>query len=353
VTNVLLTEGFDMYNGVGSNTGVRALWNATIGASSSGGDFSMQGGRFGGQALRIQGGGGFAAAPTSANRLFNGLGNTTSFSAGIAINALNGINSGRLFEFANTGFGVQCGVGINSNGSIYCYQGAGGTTFATTAAGVLTTSTWVYIEVEVVISASVGSMNVYMNGASMLSVSSVNTFVSGGSGVGYVQLWAPINSNTSFFLYYDDIYVTDTATRLGESRVETLRPSSDSVITWTPDTGANNYGRVSDSVVDGDSSYVQTSTVGNRDLYGITALSSTPATIFAVNTVMFAEKTDSTTRTLQATVKSGGTDSLATAVNLSASYQRYDYILMTDPHTSAAWTSSGVNNLLIGPKLAS
>lgn len=343
---VLMTEGFDMYNGTGGQIGLQALWSIT----GSPAVFSLTGGRFGGQSLQMAGQNGFAPNPSWIRRLINGAGTTTSLSLGMAVYFANGIDSNRGIEFCNTGFGVQCGVGFNSNQSAYIYSGAGGTTYAVTSAGVIPVNSWNYWEVELVVHSSAGTMNLYMNGSLLLSLTGLNTAAAGG-GIGYLQFYIPISTASSWVRIIDDIYVTDSATKLGESRIETLRPASDNTAAWTPSSGANNYSRVNETTVDGDTSYVQTATIGAQDLYTIGSLSSTPASIWSVNVVSFAEKTDATTRLLYNTVKSGSTSSDGSSVNLSASYTRYDRVLSTDPATSAAWTASGVNNLLIGPKV--
>ena len=345
MANVLMTEGFDMYNGTGPNTGMNARWSFNVRDTPS----FMTTGRFGGQAWEtsntVPGGG----TPFQAWRVFDPASAATSIAFGAAINCGSvGTSGGLLVEIQNGSLGVLCSIGFTTAGAIYADSGSGGTRLCTSATGLLTAATWHYLEAELVLHASAGSVNIYLNGALIASASGVNTLSAGGAG-SVIKLWGT-TANAS--LLYDDIYIVSGATRLGECKVETLRPTGDSAVTWTPSSGTANYSCVNETLVDGNTSFVQTATTGQGDLYAIGALSSTPQNIYAVNVVSFAEKTDATTRQLYNSVKSGTTVSDGAAANLAASYGRYDRILNTDPATSAAWTPSGVNNLLIGPKAA-
>lgn len=343
--NILMTEGFDMYNGSGTNTGLQALWTNI---STSGTFFGTNGGRFGGQSMALQNGA-IGSQTAAAYRIFNPSGNTTTMSFGFAFMTTNLI-TGRCLEIANLSVGSQCGVGTTATGQVRFYSGAGGTVLATSAAGLLVTSTWAYIEVELTLNASTGSFAVYVNGVLACSGTG-NTFAAGGAGGGLI-LGVRENVNLNVPNNFDDIYITDTATRLGESKIETLRATGDSSVQWTPNSGSNNFSRINETLVDGDTSYNQTATLGARDLYTNGGLSTTPANIWSVTVVGFEEKTDATTRAILHSVQSNGTDSDGTAFNQAANYGRYDRIIQNDPHTSAAWTASGVNNLLFGPKAA-
>jgi hypothetical protein len=337
---VLMTEGFDMYNGSGANIGLLAMWNSNS-------NCGLVSGRFGGQALNIFGT--IGGSNTSTARVFDPAAATTSMSFGVAIWTSSITSGDKLWEIDNGSGGALCSFGFTSSGAIYAASGSFGSTLCTSGAALFAAAAWAYLEAEIVLHASAGSINLYLNGALVASATGVNTLAAGGAG-SLIRAWGR-NANGLNTLF-DDIYVTSGATRLGERRIETLRPSADISVAWTPSSGANNYGRVNETLVDGDTSYVQTATTGARDLYANGGMSSTPTSISAVTVVSFAEKTDATTRQIYNSVKSGATDSDGPAFNLAPSYGRYDRIIETDPNTSAAWTPPAVNNLLFGPKAA-
>lgn len=113
---------------------------------------------------------------------------------------------------------------------------------------------------------------------------------------------------------------------------------------------------VGDTTQDGDTSYVFSATVGQEDLYSFPSLASlgvTPAAITGVLPFAICKKSDSGARTIDVRAKSGVTDTqAATTASPSLSYSFLGGFLPTDPNTSAAWTTGGVDALQVGPKVA-
>jgi len=339
---VRATEGFDMYNGIQARIGLQSRW--TPNQTSEGP--TMVTGRFGGQAVQLNTLASFGTQTLWALMFPTG---PSALALGFAFEATTTSDLGRILEVQNSSLASLCGVGFNAIGQMIVYNGAGGTTLATsTAAGLIPASTWVYIELEIVLSASAGSINAYINGQEVISVSGVNT----GAGPAFVlqAVCLAANNSQTFANTYDDIYTTDVATKLGEQRIETLRPASNSSVQWTPSSGSN-YADVNGTTVSG-TTYVSTATVGNLDLYGIASLSETPSSISAVNVVSFAEKTDAGLRAITNTMVSGSTEQDGAEIYLSGSFGRNDSVQITNPATGSPWTATGVNALLIGPKLA-
>lgn len=114
--------------------------------------------------------------------------------------------------------------------------------------------------------------------------------------------------------------------------------------------GAQNWMAVSESAEDGDSSYNADSNPGDIDLFTYANLPAGAQNIAAVDNVVFARKDDAGTRQIQSWMSSSGTTQGSSTVTLSTTYQFVDLIQETDPHTSSAWTASGVNALLVGYK---
>lgn len=348
--SVLMIEGFDTYNGLGANTGLIAKWNAPGGSGQS-----MITGRFSGQAWRLQPAIGqaiqrtFTATPISSIAVGSAIRLTNLFSATPTAKA-------HLCLVNSTGTVFQCGIIFDTNGSISAYRVSGdvsGTLLGSSAANVMAANTWHYVEVEFVISATVGRVTVYVDGVQKLNLTGVNT-ANGGATVtaDSLRLSSTNGGNgNGGFIDYDDIYVVDAAAKLGERRVETLRPSADTAQKdWTPDTGTVNFSRVNDTLADG-TTFVQASVVGNLDLYDIVDLSSTPAAIDAVNIIAYAQKTDATTRAIQLAAKLSATTVTSADNNLAASIARFDSLLLTKPG-GGAWAATDVNALQIGPKVS-
>jgi hypothetical protein len=320
-------EGFDLYS-------------STINMQSrgyTGNAGSYVGGRFAGSAGRYN----------SARSGFSPFGGSTSstLSHGFAFRA-QGLTNFTIVNYMNGSVSGSTEVELRMTTTGAVQATRNGTVLGTSAAGVIATSTWAYIEVEIVRHASAGVFNIYVNGTSVLALTAQNT---GSADIDTLYLCHNGGSNNGLDYDLDDMYVTDTSTRIGESRVDTLRPSADTAQKdWTPNSGANNYSRVGDTTYDGDTSYIGASTVGNKDLYDCTDLPVTPASVYAVQVSMAARKDDAATRQVRTNLKSGSATQNGTTQGMSATYQIFSDIYETDPNTSAAWTASAVNAAQVG-----
>lgn len=346
-------DGFDMYNGLQTLIGVRSKWTLT-----GGGNSSMVAGRFGGQAVRITN----RTNGTFASAIYlplNPASCTSSFACGFAFRnpVVTGLgNNGAFFHVADQNSVMQLWLGLNTGtGVVTLYRAssfAAGTVLATTAPGAIPPNNWVYVELEGVIDDTTGSVKVWINNDLLINISGVDTR-NAGTGLAVQPWFGGQTSSDNYDADFDDFYFRNTNVRLGESRVETLRGTGDTAVkNWVPNSGVTNFSRINETLVDGDTTYVESGVIGNQDLYDFGDLSSTPATIHAVQLVGFARKTDAGSRGIALTCKSGATFSDGPSYSLSASYSRLDRIMLTDPNTSAAWTAAAVNTLQAGPEVS-
>lgn len=337
---VVMVDGFDLYNGTGTNTGIQAKW-------ASPGSASLVSGRFTGQALRV-------VNSTTIQRSFTATANLT---AGFAIrfNSIPTVNTifGHLaFKSGGT---FQCGLALRLNASLEAFRlssSQAGTSLGASSVSLIAAATWYYLEVEVVISTTVGRITAYLGGVQVINVTGVNTANAGVGTTADTILFILDNGSTGLTSFdVDDLYLLDAATKLGERRVETLYPTSDVAQGWTRSTGATNYTLVDEATANGDTDYVQASAVNDLDTYGFGNLTGTPATIDAVQLAAFAEKTDATSRSIALQAISGATTSDGSNFSLAASYGKFERLMLTDPNGSIAWTAANVNALTGGPKV--
>ena len=254
-----------------------------------------------------------------------------------------------ILQFLTSGT-TQVTVSATTNGVIFATRDV--TNLGSSAINAVLINTWHAIAIEVVISDTVGRVTVYIDGASVLNLTGQDT--ANGAVLTCNQLLIGSASGGTSTFYLDDLYITDSATRLtNHPRIETLVPNADGTpLNWVRSTGTLNYATIDElpvATVDFNSASV----VGDADEMGLTDLSVTPTSIEEVCIVMYASKTDATARTLFPGVKSGATTSDGTAVTLNATGIRYERPLATDPNTAAAWTTANVNALLVRPKVAS
>lgn len=161
----------------------------------------------------------------------------------------------------------------------------------------------------------------------------------------------------STYIDYDDVAVNDASGSLnnswcGNGSIVALVPTSTPTVGLTGSDGnqTDNHLLVDERAYDDDTTYVK-SDVAAEDWYGLEDLAALASgeSINCVWTSMRARKEGSSTLTVQAGISSNSNEALDTAVSPTTSYTNYEGAMReTDPNTSAAWTESGVNALLLG-----
>jgi hypothetical protein len=158
----------------------------------------------------------------------------------------------------------------------------------------------------------------------------------------------------------DDWYVNDDTgaapdnTYWGDTRMFILSPDGDDSVTWTPSSGLNNYSRVNEQSTD-HTTYVQTGTVGNQDLYTYANTGLPTGTVIRTLAVMTVAKrlSDAGPRVLKAVLKSGATSVQGPAHQLSDTPYAVQFRNPVDPATGLAWTVAGADAVKAGQILIS
>lgn len=297
---------------------------------------SFDTGRYVGRSITYFGGAYFAWTPFSAD--------ASALAVGFAYKIDRLSTLGQFLILRDASNANMIDLQVAASGAIKATRN--GTLLGTSATGVLTANIWAYIELEFVRSATVGSVNVYVNGTNVLTLTGQNT--------GANDIHSILFQGQSMVQWIDDMYTVDVATKLGECRVDLLAPTADTAQKdFTPSTGTANWSLVNGTTYNEDSDYVSAATVGNKDLYDVADLSFTPVTIHAVQVNWRARKDDATARTVRANLKSGSTTQNGPTETMAASYVSFRDLYLTDPNTSAAWTASAVNAVQIGPEVVS
>jgi hypothetical protein len=297
---------------------------------------SFDTGRYAGRSITYFGGAFFAWAPFSAD--------TSVLSVGFAYKLDRLTSTGTILTFRDASNNDMCDLRVIASGALQATRN--GSALGSSATGVLVANAWCYVEVEFTRHASAGVFTVYVNGTAVISLTAQNT---GANDIHSLRI-----DGISAVQWFDDLYTTNVATRVGECRVDVLAPTADTAQKdFTPSTGTSNYAMVDDTLYNDDTDYVSASTAGNKDLYDVADLSFTPANVYAVQVTWRARKDDATARTVRANLKSGGTTTNGTTQAMGASYVSFHDLYLTDPNTSAAWTPTNVNAIQIGPEVVS
>jgi len=229
-----------------------------------------------------------------------------------------------------------------------------------TGTTMLSSGTWYYLEIKATIHSSAGSVVFRVNGSNDINLSGINTQATANATMDGLRF---ANPSGNYGVYLDDVYVLNTsgATNnnfLGECRVFTTLPYADSASAgtntqWTPNSGTTHSTQVDETSPNDDTDYVLSATAGQIDTYKYPSIS--PAgTIICVQEVICDRKDDVGSRVICAEYRAGSTN-YAGATNFSpqSSYVMHRQIWETDPATSAAWSTSGVNNGEFGVKVIS
>jgi hypothetical protein len=215
--------------------------------------------------------------------------------------------------------GDQVIVGVNGSRQLIACRGSIATVLGTSTE-TLSTGIWHYLEVEAAIDDASGTVTVWLDGVQVIDLSGVDTKQQSEAGVDRIRF--QLNGLNQFTTpTIDDVYVTTTATRLGESRVVVLYPNADTAdAEWTPSTGVGHFATVDETTVNGDTDYVASGTAGDLDLYDVADLGVTPDSVQAVQVTLCARKDDAATREVRCRVKSGAASADGAPHVLTANY---------------------------------
>jgi len=335
---LLFFDGFEMYGGSGPAAVQSGLWKSlptqSLGTNTP---------RTGGRVLE----GSFNANSTTKTfdpppgHVFIGFGYRPATNASFDLLRVRGDVSGNLAVVRVESYVLS--VQDGSGATVYTHEPS------------LPGSAWSYLELEVKLGTSDGRIVLRINGVEMFAADAIDT--QHGSNTGMEECrWLDVSQSTQ---RVDDIYICDDTgesqnTFLGPVKVWAVDPASDVQAEWTPDSGADNYARVAlAGGHDGDSSYVASSTVGHKDLYGTAALPGSAQTPVAVQLFHLARKDGvSGAAGYAALFKSGTTEIEGTEVNPDESYAlKAEPLHAVNPDTDQPWDVAGVNALQIGALL--
>lgn len=252
-------------------------------------------------------------------------------------------------------------IALTTSGAINVRRGdtvSGGTSLASSAGGVISTGIWYYVEVKVLFSDTVGTYEVRVNGANVVSGTGADTISSGSAawtGIKFGQSSA-VSSSTSTWAY-DDLYICDGSGAaqndfLGDHRIVCVLPNAAGTHSDLTPTSGDNYTNVDDNPPDGATSQVSSNTANDVDTYNFTALGVT-GDVQAVQAVYYATADQAGVRTLGHVTRISTTDYAdATTISLGSDWEFQRFVMPVSPATSTAWTITEIDGAEFGPKIA-
>jgi len=222
---------------------------------------------------------------------------------------------------------------------------------------VVPTDEWIHLEFEVTSDDASGVLKVWINDNLELDFSGdTNSDPGGPSNMQFLKrVGMQGKSFTTGFTYWDDIVIwDDTGTgltgKLGPHRIDAALPDGDGASSdFVPQGGGSNYVEVDEQDLDKDTTYVESGTSGDRDLYTFPNFSTTGwSTIKGVQLRVHAKNPDTGTISFSPVAKSGTSETVGESITAQQAYALHGEFFGTDPDTGAAWTQSGINSAEFG-----
>ena len=328
---LLLIEGFDHFTSDAHL--VDKGWD--LGSEGAGWiDVNSSNGRFGGNGLSIQ----YSAYHVYARKNFGVNKSTIYF--GMAFKLMEATPTGYnasdngMLTFLDESSVVQVEFFVNSAYGISAYQGDT-TLLGSTSDQVVPLQKWCYLEGKITISATIGVVELKVNGVQVLNLTSQDT-KNGSDYIRYIQLASIYNDKHTLF---DDIYIDDAAYH-GDCRVKIFLPDSISTTNNSFTASAGNKDEcVDDNPPTDDTDYIYSSTLNHKQGFGITTGSL--GTVEGIQLNNFTRIDQAGTRKITPLIRSNGTDYLGTETEeITAEYKFESEIWETDPDDSSAWTQT-------------
>jgi hypothetical protein len=242
---------------------------------------------------------------------------------------------------------------VDATGRLCVYAGTGG---AFGPGGTLLASgnsidrivpgAWHYIE----FAASVGPdgaqiLRAWVDGALALEATNISTY----NNTGMDSFGLAFEDQAQV---YDDFYVKNGLTPLGELKIETLDLIGDTLqADFAVNGGGAGYDKLDEPTVDNDASYISSNVVGAKSIFQVANLTATPEVIKALQVRTYARKEDAGYRVLRALLQSGGNEYLGSNNVLATSYKHHMDIFERNPNGGLVWSEAAVNALQVGIKL--
>jgi hypothetical protein len=267
-------------------------------------------------------------------------------------------NTGAFFHLYD-GATSQLRLHMDGAGHVQVLRGDG--TLLATGTTVVTPASYHHFQIRAKIDNSAGAVDVYIDGAPTpdISISGVDTQNSANATADRFMLGELVGAYYMFWRF-DDVYALDGTGSapyddlLGDCSVECKFPDGNgnsSQLVGQDGNSTDNYLLVDEAPApDDDTTYVESSTVGNKDTYTFPDLTATTGTVHAVQILPYARKTDAGTRTIATVARLSGTEVDSADIALAASYAWAGDLRTTKPG-GGAWSISDVNASEFGVKV--
>lgn len=265
-------------------------------------------------------------------------------------------NTGTILVFwaSNQTWNIQ--IRAELDGRITVRRGFNGTQLDITTNPVLVEDDFVYVEAKVLIDNAAGSVEVRVNGSTVINLTVEDTLLSGVEEIASVGVGGANTQGVD----HDDFYVLNLDgpppynTFLGDVRVDTLFPTGDGahteIATVFPAFPTTSWDKLDEVPWDDDTSYIESSVANQRSLFNITDLPPVigGATVYGVQIFTRAKKTLTGNKTYRTLARPAGANFTVATHGLPSDYNKSVSILTNNPATGVAWGEPEIDTLQVG-----
>lgn len=337
----IITEGFDLYpnDTFAPGIGFFSTWDPAGNTSYFGNQITD--GRFAGSKALTCGAGSTFFRPLPANSLQLAFGFAVKRNIpAVGIHPICSLWS----SLRNRQFTLQ----VDSLGRLMINNS--NTLLATADDRCLVNNTWHYVEVEFFLHNSVGICNVYLDGIAVPGLQ----FTGPTKNIADIDIGQfCIEPGGLAVLWYDDLYVeVDGNARVGEGRMEVIRPTSTTSNTgFTQSAGGTIWGVLDDTQLD-TSDYASATTAGSVFRVGLGDLAYAPEKIYGVQVESASQKSEAGTRTVRNKIfDTAVTINGTTRAQTLNTYQWNRDWLSVTPNTGVPFTLSSIATLDVGVEI--
>jgi hypothetical protein len=266
-----------------------------------------------------------------------------------------------LASFRDVNDNRHISITVNSVGWIEVYRGdsVAGTSFdfwdgARTKLGdsggpVMVANAWKHVETKVVLDAAAGSVEVRVEGATVVNLAGIRTTNAAAAAASCAQVGVGNSDNGPQTLYVKDFIVWDGTGAsnnnfMGSCQVLKITPQADVALNWTPSGGGTGFNLINEVTPDDDATYISAPTPAPAAYK--CSLTDLPLTVTSVRGVMpihRSRKTDGGDGNIQVGAISGAATGLGVDRPITTAYTYWWDIFDTDPNTLGAWSRLSVN----------
>lgn len=246
--------------------------------------------------------------------------------------------SAQFFRLMDTG-AEQLSLRTDATGHLVLSRS--GTALATST-NVLVAGVWYHFEIKATIGDSAAAYEVRVNGTATGWISGTgDTKQTTNASVNGIQL-----CSVGTAMLFDDLYVLDTtgsvaADFIGQSKIITVYPNGAGQYADWIGNYASNFANVNELVGDGDGTFNQASTAGNKDSFEFDDVPT--GTVHAIQSVLQARQDAGASRTVRHLMRRASTDYFSTSFALAGSHFFLLAPRTLDPSTSAQFTVANLN----------